>query len=186
MVAWKCYEHDIKGSNSIHLRCRDKYKEAFLLRSKQHHQHREVSSIQTSISSHTIALDRQSLLDLIKSNTSAFNMLFKNLLVVVASASFAVALPGYSSELPKTSSGYEAVPPPKTSSAYVPPPKTSSAYVPPPKTSSAYVPPPKSSSAYVPPPPKTSSVPPPVKETTICTPCTSFNTPYHGPKLTAF
>jgi hypothetical protein len=166
MVAWKCYEHDIKGSNSIHLRCRDKYKEAFLLRSKQHHQHREVSSIQTSISSHTIALDRQSLLDLIKSDTSAFNMLFKNFLVVVASASFAVALPGYSSELPKTSSGYEAVPPPKTSSAYVPPPK--------------------SSSAYVPPPPKTSSVPPPVKETTICTPCTSFNTPYHGPKLTAF
>jgi hypothetical protein len=63
-VAWKCYEHDIKGSNSIHLRCRDKYKEAFFLRSKQHHQHREVSSIQTSISSHTIALDRQSLLDL--------------------------------------------------------------------------------------------------------------------------
>jgi hypothetical protein len=112
-----------------------------------------ISSIEKSPASNllslrtTIALDRQSLLDLIKSDTSAVNMLFKNLLVVVASASFAVALPGYSAEPPKTSSGYAAVPPPKTSSAYVPPP---------------------------------------VKETTICTPCTSFSTPFHEPKPTIF
>jgi hypothetical protein len=54
-------------------------------------------------------------------------MHLKNLLVILASASFVVALPGYSAEPPKTSSGYGAVPPPKTSSAYAPPPKTSSA-----------------------------------------------------------